>query len=117
MKGKCNVPIINVYTDFFINNVWGKEGIDLHLYPVPGDIYILAGAVNLYLVVVNDGQQEIKTGFAGGNLFDGKSLPCFIDHNFAVLYRDLLQPIQGKAILCQEMRNGPVLEFEKKIDA
>ncbi len=33
MKGKCNVPIINVYTDFFINNVWGKEGIDLHLLP------------------------------------------------------------------------------------
>ena len=33
MKGKCNVPIINVYTDFFINNVWGKEGIDLHFLP------------------------------------------------------------------------------------
>lgn len=33
IKGKCNVPIINVYTDFFINNVWGKEGIDLHFLP------------------------------------------------------------------------------------
>ena len=33
MKGKCNVPIINVYTDFFINNVWGIEGIDLHFLP------------------------------------------------------------------------------------
>lgn len=33
MEGKCHVPIINVYTDFFINNVWGKEGIDLHLLP------------------------------------------------------------------------------------
>jgi UDP-N-acetylglucosamine:LPS N-acetylglucosamine transferase len=33
MKGKCDVPIINVYTDFFINNVWGREGIDVHFLP------------------------------------------------------------------------------------
>ena len=33
MKGKCNVPVINVYTDFFINNVWGREGIDVHFVP------------------------------------------------------------------------------------
>ncbi len=33
MKGKCNIPIINVYTDFFVNNVWGREGIDLHFVP------------------------------------------------------------------------------------
>ncbi|NHC41320.1 galactosyldiacylglycerol synthase [Bacillus sp. MM2020_1] len=33
MKGKCDLPIINVYTDFFINSVWGREGIDLHLLP------------------------------------------------------------------------------------
>ncbi|WP_409292857.1 MGDG synthase family glycosyltransferase [Peribacillus sp. SCS-37] len=32
-KGKCDVPVINVYTDFFVNNVWGVEGIDLHLLP------------------------------------------------------------------------------------
>ena len=32
-KGKCSIPIINVYTDFFVNNVWGREGIDLHLVP------------------------------------------------------------------------------------
>ena len=33
MKGKCNVPVINVYTDFFINNIWGREGIDVHFLP------------------------------------------------------------------------------------
>ncbi|MEH6957015.1 MGDG synthase family glycosyltransferase [Neobacillus drentensis] len=33
MKGKCDLPIINVYTDFFINSVWGREGIDYHLLP------------------------------------------------------------------------------------
>ncbi|MGX2961417.1 MGDG synthase family glycosyltransferase [Peribacillus sp. JNUCC 23] len=32
-KGKCNIPTINVYTDFFINNIWGKEGIDVHFLP------------------------------------------------------------------------------------
>lgn len=32
-KGKCDIPIINVYTDFFINSVWGREGIDLHFLP------------------------------------------------------------------------------------
>lgn len=32
-QGKCHVPIINVYTDFFINSVWGREGIDFHFLP------------------------------------------------------------------------------------
>ncbi|WNB91134.1 MGDG synthase family glycosyltransferase [Bacillus sp. NEB1478] len=33
-KGKINnVPIINVYTDFFINSVWGINGINYHLVP------------------------------------------------------------------------------------
>lgn len=29
----CNIPVINVYTDFFINDVWGKDGIDYHFVP------------------------------------------------------------------------------------
>ena len=33
MQGKCNIPVINVYTDFFINNVWAKDGIDFHFVP------------------------------------------------------------------------------------
>ncbi|SDM47707.1 UDP-N-acetylglucosamine:LPS N-acetylglucosamine transferase [Fictibacillus solisalsi] len=32
-KGKCHVPVMNVYTDFFINDVWGKEEIDYHFVP------------------------------------------------------------------------------------
>lgn len=35
MKGKCDVPVINVYTDFFISNVWGREGIDVHFLSIP----------------------------------------------------------------------------------
>lgn len=33
MKGKCHIPVINVYTDFFINSLWGKEAIDVHFLP------------------------------------------------------------------------------------
>lgn len=29
-RGKLSVPVINVYTDFFINNVWGRDGVDYH---------------------------------------------------------------------------------------
>jgi UDP-N-acetylglucosamine:LPS N-acetylglucosamine transferase len=32
-KGTLNIPVINVYTDFFINSVWGTSGIDYHLVP------------------------------------------------------------------------------------
>lgn len=31
--GRCNIPVINAYTDFFINNFWAKDGIDLHFVP------------------------------------------------------------------------------------
>ena len=33
MKNRLNVPVINVYTDFFINDIWGKKGIDYHFVP------------------------------------------------------------------------------------
>ncbi|MDN4524552.1 MGDG synthase family glycosyltransferase [Fictibacillus fluitans] len=32
-KGKCDIPVMNIYTDFFINDVWGKEEIDYHFVP------------------------------------------------------------------------------------
>ncbi|UZJ77914.1 MGDG synthase family glycosyltransferase [Fictibacillus sp. KU28468] len=32
-KGKCRVPVMNVYTDFFINDVWGRGEIDYHFVP------------------------------------------------------------------------------------
>ncbi|WP_349410073.1 MGDG synthase family glycosyltransferase [Pseudalkalibacillus sp. SCS-8] len=28
---RIDIPTVNVYTDFFINGIWGKEQIDLHL--------------------------------------------------------------------------------------
>ena len=32
-KGKISVPVINVYTDYFINQIWGIEKIDYHFAP------------------------------------------------------------------------------------
>jgi processive 1,2-diacylglycerol beta-glucosyltransferase len=32
-KKMIHVPVINVYTDFFINSVWGKRNIDYHFVP------------------------------------------------------------------------------------
>ncbi|MCP3740256.1 MGDG synthase family glycosyltransferase [Rossellomorea sp. BNER] len=32
-QNQCGIPVINVYTDFFINDVWGREGIDYHFVP------------------------------------------------------------------------------------
>lgn len=32
-KGLLTVPVVNVYTDFFVNDVWGIEGVDLHFVP------------------------------------------------------------------------------------
>ncbi|MDF2066833.1 UDP-glucuronosyltransferase [Bacillus sp. Cr_A10] len=32
-KGSISVPVINVYTDYFINQIWGMECIDCHFVP------------------------------------------------------------------------------------
>ncbi|MFD0049000.1 galactosyldiacylglycerol synthase [Actinomycetes bacterium NPDC127524] len=31
--GKISIPVVNVYTDFFMNDMWGKEAIDAHFVP------------------------------------------------------------------------------------
>lgn len=32
-KGECRVPCMNVYTDFFINDIWGVSQIETHFVP------------------------------------------------------------------------------------
>ncbi|WP_141604687.1 MGDG synthase family glycosyltransferase [Terrilactibacillus laevilacticus] len=32
-QGIVNIPVINAYTDFFMNDIWGRQGIDFHLVP------------------------------------------------------------------------------------
>jgi processive 1,2-diacylglycerol beta-glucosyltransferase len=34
--GLIRVPIVNVYTDFFVNQVWGRKGVDFHFVPDHG---------------------------------------------------------------------------------
>ncbi len=32
-EGQLSVPVMNVYTDYFINSIWGLDQIDVHLAP------------------------------------------------------------------------------------
>jgi processive 1,2-diacylglycerol beta-glucosyltransferase len=32
-RGLSEIPVINVYTDFFVNDIWGREGINYHFVP------------------------------------------------------------------------------------
>ncbi|WP_349410785.1 MGDG synthase family glycosyltransferase [Pseudalkalibacillus sp. SCS-8] len=32
-RGETHVPVLNIYTDYFINDLWGTDGIDLHFIP------------------------------------------------------------------------------------
>lgn len=32
-SNQLNIPILNVYTDYFINNIWGRSHIDYHFVP------------------------------------------------------------------------------------
>lgn len=36
-KGELTVPVVNLYTDFFVNRWWGRDGIDLHFLPSEGE--------------------------------------------------------------------------------
>lgn len=33
-KNACDIPVVNVYTDFFVSKLWGKELIDYHFLPM-----------------------------------------------------------------------------------
>jgi processive 1,2-diacylglycerol beta-glucosyltransferase len=56
-SGMCTVPVINIYTDFFINDVWGRDGVDFHFVPnLPprqrfSPIYITLWTLPTYRVV------------------------------------------------------------------
>ena len=45
VQGKIKTPVINVYTDFFINNIWGRRGIDYHFV---GDVPLKNELVQKY---------------------------------------------------------------------
>jgi processive 1,2-diacylglycerol beta-glucosyltransferase len=66
---QCQIPVINVYTDFFINDVWGREGIDYHFVPnnvAKNDLMKTSGISENRIIV---------TGIPTDELFDKKLHP------------------------------------------
>ena len=62
---QCPIPVINVYTDFFINDVWGREEIDYHFVPsekVKNDLMIKDGISEsqIFVTGIPIGEQFIK---------------------------------------------------------
>lgn len=47
MKGLLQTPVINIYTDFFISNLWGKSDIDFHFVPNQESKEFLANRCNV----------------------------------------------------------------------
>ncbi|QOR68741.1 galactosyldiacylglycerol synthase [Cytobacillus suaedae] len=45
--GACDVPVLNIYTDFFMNDVWGKEMIDYHFV---SDVWMKGDLMNIYRI-------------------------------------------------------------------
>ncbi|WP_408006236.1 MGDG synthase family glycosyltransferase [Pseudalkalibacillus sp. A8] len=88
-QGAVKVPIINVYTDFVINNLWGKDFIDLHLVPdtdlrnelvqrgVEDHLIVTSGIpVDRNIIPIQPRKHQVKNNFrviiSGGNLGTGR---------------------------------------------
>jgi UDP-N-acetylglucosamine:LPS N-acetylglucosamine transferase len=41
-RGQVTIPVINVYTDFFVNQIWGKQEIEYHFVPDSASKYELS---------------------------------------------------------------------------
>lgn len=83
-KGKCSTPCLNVYTDFFINNVWGINNIEYHFVPsrqvkeqliietnfAENRVFITGIPVSTYIKKENENKPEKRESnllfFAGG---------------------------------------------------
>src|SRR5699024_6322403 len=71
-------PVINVYTDYFINNLWGKEGINYHF----------GASLNARRELLNRGikpQQTFVTGVPIHPLFKPEKRPPIKKSRFTVL--------------------------------
>lgn len=76
MRNECQIPIINVYTDFFINDIWGRTGIEYHFVPNesikekmlqeaemnPQHIYVTGIPINKQFYEVKRRQKPNKAG-------------------------------------------------------
>lgn len=65
--GQCHVPALNIYTDFFINDVWGCSHIDFHFVPTRAMEKELSSKYNL------DENNIFITGIPISRQFEGTS--------------------------------------------
>jgi processive 1,2-diacylglycerol beta-glucosyltransferase len=66
---QCHVPVINVYTDFFINDVWGRAGIDYHFVPSQSVKKALVSSMNGL-----SEDQVVVTGIPSDEMFEAKEI-------------------------------------------
>lgn len=93
--GVCKIPVVNVYTDFFINDLWGKTHIDMHLVPskdtkeqlikasIPEENILITGIVTndkfLKRKKEKSEKEKVHILVAGGSLGLGKQLSSLKD--------------------------------------
>ncbi|MFY4775610.1 MGDG synthase family glycosyltransferase [Metabacillus sp. RGM 3146] len=105
--GVCKAPVINIYTDFFINSLWGKSGIDWHFVPsrhireqlirtgIPEDRIVISGIISDDRIVTQKKRKKITGKLnilaAGGSHGLGKNLDTLsrIEENYPIEYRIL----------------------------
>lgn len=92
LQDKIAVPVINVYTDYFVNQLWGMEKVDVHFAPCPeikdvlvkrnidqSRIFVTGIPIHSYLkeqALIPKGKQYTVI-ISGGNMGTG-SLKSFI---------------------------------------
>jgi len=93
--GACDIPVINLYTDFFINHLWGRKHIDQHFVPsrdakeqlihdgVPEENILITGIVtnDIFLKRKKKKWEQTKHHvlIAGGSLGLGNQLLSIIE--------------------------------------
>jgi processive 1,2-diacylglycerol beta-glucosyltransferase len=105
-KNECPIPVINVYTDFFINDVWGRGGIEYHFAPS------LAVKNNLKKVNGISEKRIIVTGIPTDEQFEKQLTPMETPSKYQVLVSGGSVGLGNIAdLLRQKSKNGEVEYF------
>lgn len=95
-SGQCNIPVVNVYTDFFMNQLWGIKEIDYHFVPMQEmkELLCQQGVVesNIFVTGIPVHEEMLRTpalhNFARNILIAGGNLGLM---NCPSLYEQLKQ--------------------------
>ncbi|WP_409270149.1 MGDG synthase family glycosyltransferase [Neobacillus sp. SCS-31] len=131
-RGEVQIPVVNVYTDYFIHQVWGKKKIDYHFVPTreAGD-FLVSGGVNeagIYVTGIpihpyirkknlshrNKNSSGLSVLVTGGSLGIGAIEKMFseIDDRGEVHYSILCGTNKGLYERLNALRKGNVRPFE-----